>query len=187
MHASESVPAVEKMKTEFKLELDCEPLKGTDVAQASNREANSQWKNISQKNTVKLKMQHHSAFPSNSKQLKPPVSNSKPRHLQMKLLDSFTSLPPPTTPDNPIIIDDSEGLSERPAAKMEGRSRGRRHGKRKSETQGGPPIIKALKQMEKVVVTCPVCSKEFADVSNFDLNQHLDVCLGAQKSPTVNV
>ena len=33
-----------------------------------------------------------------------------------------------------------------------------------------------------MVVTCPVCGKEFSDVTNFDINRHLDACLGSSLS-----
>ena len=108
-----------------------------------------------------------------------PSSISKPKSLQMKLVSSFAKAPPPSTPDNPILID---GSTEIPAEVVSNKTR--RPAKRKSEdVEKGAPILKALKRMErKVVVMCPVCSKEFSDVTNFDINRHLDACLGSSLS-----
>ena len=97
------------------------------------------------------------------------ASSSKPRDTQMKLTDSFAKAPPCTSRDAPILIEEASGAAQRPTEKV-------RLGKRKSEEC--VPIVKALKR--RMVVHCPVCSKEFTDVSNFDLNQHLDSCLRAQ-------
>lgn len=108
------------------------------------------------------------------------ASSSKPRDTQMKLTDSFAKAPPPTSRNAPILIEEASGVALRPKEKV----RSTRLGKRKSEEC--VPIVKALKR--RMVVHCPVCSKEFTDVSNFDLNQHLDSCLRAQlNSPqTIN-
>ena len=100
------------------------------------------------------------------------ASSSKPRDTKMKLTDSFAKALPPTSRDAPILIEEAPGAPPRPKEKVQST----RLGKRKFEEC--VPIVKALKQ--RLVVHCPVCSKEFTDVSNFDLNQHLDSCLRAQ-------
>ena len=94
----------------------------------------------------------------------------------MKLTDSFAKAPAPTSRDAPILIDETSGGVLRTREKV----LSTRLGKRKSEEC--VPIVKALKR--RVVMQCPVCSKEFTDVSNFDLNQHLDSCLSAQQPTT---
>ena len=104
------------------------------------------------------------------------ASSSKPRDTQMKLTDSFAKAPAPTSRDTPILIDETSGGALRAREKVQST----RLGKRKSEEC--VPIVKALKR--RVVMHCPVCSKEFTDVSNFDLNQHLDSCLSAQQPTT---
>lgn len=104
------------------------------------------------------------------------ASSSKPRDTQMKLTDSFTKAPAPTSRDAPILIDETSGGALRTREKVAST----RLGKRKSEEC--VPIVKALKR--RVVMHCPVCNKEFTDVSNFDLNQHLDSCLSAQQPTT---
>lgn len=108
------------------------------------------------------------------------ASSSKPRDTQMKLTDSFAKAPPPTSRNAPILIEEASGVALIPKEKVQST----RLGKRKSEEC--VPIVKALKR--RMVVHCPVCSKEFTDVSNVDLNQHLDSCLRAQlNSPqTIN-
>ena len=100
------------------------------------------------------------------------ASSSKPRDTKMKLPGSFAKALPPTSRDAPILIEEAPGAPPRPKEKVQST----RLGKRKFEEC--VPIVKALKQ--RLVVHCPVCSKEFTDVSNFDLNQHLDSCLRAQ-------
>ena len=100
------------------------------------------------------------------------ASSSKHRDTQMKLTDSFAKAPPPTSRNAPILIEEASGAALRPKEKVQST----RLGKRKSEEC--VPIVKALKR--RMVMHCPVCSKEFTDVSNFDLNKHLDSCLRAQ-------
>ena len=125
--------------------------------------------------------------------LKPPTVDRpkpKPRGVQMKLFDSFAKVPPPTTPKAPIVIDVDGGDKEMPAAAVKrevaGGPRGRLGRKRSRGDPRGAPIVKALKQMEKrAVITCPICSQEFSDITNFDLNQHLDTCLGTQQPPAL--
>ena len=120
-----------------------------------------------------------------------PKPRPKPRGIQMKLFDSFAKVPPPTTPKAPIVIDMNSGDKEMPVAavKRETAGGGPRSGlgrKRSRGDPGGAPIVKALKQMEKrAVITCPICSKEFSDITNFDLNQHLDTCLVAKQPPAL--
>ena len=125
-----------------------------------------------------------------SKLSKPPTADHpkpKSRGIQMKLLDSFAKVPPPTTTNTPIVIN-SERETQTAVVKRDAAvgSRSRPGRKRSREDPGAAPIVKALKQMKRAVVTCPICSKEFFDITNFDLNRHLDTCLGAQQPPTAS-
>ncbi len=117
----------------------------------------------------------------------PPGSITNPKlkrkcSQQMKLAQSFARAPPPTDANHPILIDDEiMGRSGSPLKdKALGAGVGRKPCKRKSEDSvDDRPILKALKKSEKSrIVRCPVCSKEFTDINNFDLNRHLDGCLG---------
>ncbi len=131
---------------------------------------------------------HPKLFPS----LTLSSSSSKPKKRctqQMKLADSFARAPPPSDASHPIVIDDEtfEGSSGSRAV-QKGKTPGpgvvgRKPYKRKSgdicTSREGEPIPKSLKTHKKIrPVSCPVCSKEFTDISNFDLNRHLDTCLG---------
>lgn len=102
------------------------------------------------------------------------ISSLKARGTQMKLAKSFAKVPPPTSQDNPVLVDDV------PAVELEQRRKGEKGqsvklGKRKSEDCA--PIMTALKR--RAIVRCPVCGKEFTGISNLDLNHHLDSCLVA--------
>lgn len=106
--------------------------------------------------------------------------SSRSKGVQLKLVDSFTAVPPPTSTENPIIVEDEGSQETRPVKEL-------MIGKRKKRSQDVEsdcsPLVKVFKKTEKQsIMTCPICGLRFEDSSNSGINHHLDICLAGTNS-----
>ena len=109
---------------------------------------------------------------------KPNDNSNKSKHVQMKLFDSFTAVPPPTSTGCPVVIDDVESQCTSRSASVKELSP--EHRKRKSQAEPGSdaPLLKMFRKAEKLsVMTCPICSLKIEALSNSAINLHIDKCL----------
>ena len=106
---------------------------------------------------------------------------SKNKGVQLKLVDSFTAVLPPTSTENPIIVKDEGSQETRPVKDMMIGKRKRRS--QDVESDCSSPLVKVFKKTEKQsIMTCPICGFKFEDTSNSGINHHLDICLAGTSS-----
>lgn len=99
-------------------------------------------------------------------------TSSKVKPVQVKLFDSFTAMPPATSKDHPIVIEDEEPGGQCSSNELSS-------GQRKRKLPGGTTsLVKMFKRSESLsAMTCPVCGLKMEAISNSAINLHIDKCL----------